>query len=164
MNTPRKGRSRFANDSNTRREIATSKTESNISDERALDNRALWMTRALAPPGHAGIPDDSPWEQPVKLLLTGSVATLPMATLANVPVDDLPRVLRQIDSRLTEEAPAPDAARMMTLALTLAGMRLGPNEIVALAKMATARRALSILEPPGFCRHDSVRHLESLSR
>jgi hypothetical protein len=84
------------------------------------------------------------WEQPVEPLLAGSLATLPLATVANVPVDDLPRVLRRIDSRLMEEAPEPDAARIMTSALTLADMRLGPDEIIALAKMATARRTLSV--------------------
>ena len=74
------------------------------------------------------------WEQPVEPLLTGSIATLPMAALAAVPVDDLPRVLERIDSRLMKEAPAPDAARIMMSALTLAGMRLSRDEIIALGK------------------------------
>ncbi len=33
-----------------------------------------------------------------------------MAPLANLPIDDLPRVRERIDARLMEEAPAPDAA------------------------------------------------------
>jgi predicted transposase/invertase (TIGR01784 family) len=87
------------------------------------------------------------WEQPVEPLLTGALATLPMAPLADVPLDDLPRVLDRIDSRLTEEAPAPDAARIMTSALTLAGMRLDPDEIKALGKRL---RTMNILKDSSF--------------
>ena len=87
------------------------------------------------------------WEQPVEPLLVGSLATLPMATLADVPVADVPGVLERIDSRLTVEAPAPDAARIMTAALTLAGMRLGPHEIISLAKRL---RTMNILKDSSF--------------
>jgi hypothetical protein len=87
------------------------------------------------------------WEQPLEPLLSGSLATLPMATLADIPVDDLPRVLERIDFRLTEEAPAPDAARIMTSALTLAGMRLGPDEVKALGKRL---RTMNILKDSSF--------------
>ncbi len=63
------------------------------------------------------------WEQPVEPILNGPLATLPMAPLADVPIQDVPRILERIDSRLAAEAPPPDAVRMMTSALTLAGMR-----------------------------------------
>ena len=57
-----------------------------------------------------------------------------MAPLADVPVQDLPRILEQIDSRLAAEAPPAEAARMMASTLTLAGMRLDPNVIDALER------------------------------
>jgi hypothetical protein len=74
------------------------------------------------------------WQQPVGPILTGPLATLPMAALADVPIADVPRVLEQIDSRLAAEAPPADAVRMMTSALTLAGMRLDAGEIDALTR------------------------------
>jgi predicted transposase YdaD len=83
------------------------------------------------------------WEQPVEPLLAGALATLPMAALADVPVVDLPRILEQIDFRLTKEAPPPDAARIMMSALTLAGMRLGIEEVKALGKRL---RTMNILK------------------
>jgi hypothetical protein len=82
----------------------------------------------------------------VEPLLTGPLATLPMAPLANVPLDDLPRVLERIDSRLIEEAPAPDAAKIMTSALTLAGMRLGPDEVIALRNRLRTTNILKMSE------------------
>jgi len=87
------------------------------------------------------------WEQPAEPLLTGALATLPMASLANVPRREVPRILERIDSRLTEEAPAPDAARIMASALTLAGMRLGPDEVKALEKRL---RTMNILKDSSF--------------
>ncbi len=87
------------------------------------------------------------WEQPVEPLLTGSLATLPMAPLADVPIDDLPKVLECIDSRLTQEAPAPDAARIMTSALTLAGMRLDPDAVRTLRRTL---RTMNILKDSSF--------------
>ena len=87
------------------------------------------------------------WEQPVEPLLNGSLATLPMAPLADVSVDDLPRILERIDSRLTQEAPAPEAARIMTSALTLAGMRLDSDAVKALGKRL---RTMNILKDSSF--------------
>jgi len=87
------------------------------------------------------------WEQPVEPLLTGALATLPMAPLADVPRDDVPRILERIDSRLIEEAPAPDGARIMASALTLTGMRLGPDEVKALEKRL---RTMNILKDSSF--------------
>jgi predicted transposase YdaD len=74
------------------------------------------------------------WEQPVGPILAGPLATLPMAPLADVPIQDVPRILEQIDSRFAAEAPPADAVRMMTSALTLAGMRLDGGEIGSLQR------------------------------
>lgn len=87
------------------------------------------------------------WEQPVEPLLLGPLATLPMATLADVAVAEVPRVLERIDSRLAAEAPPPEAARMMASALTLAGMRLDFDVIDALRRRL---RTMNILKDSSF--------------
>jgi len=87
------------------------------------------------------------WEQPVEPIMTGPLATLPMATLDNVPLEELPRLLERIDSRLAAEAPPPEAARMMTSALTLAGMRLDADIIETLGRRL---RTMNILKDSSF--------------
>jgi hypothetical protein len=104
------------------------------------------------------LPDDDPvttfyyrvvraWEQPVEPLLAGPLATLPMAALADVSVQEVPRVLERIDARLAAEAPPPDAARMMASALTLAGMRLDFDVVEALRGRL---RTMNILKDSSF--------------
>ena len=87
------------------------------------------------------------WEQPVEPIMTGPLATLAMATLADVPLQDLPRLLERIDSRLAAEAPPAEAARMMTSALTLAGMRLDADVIETLGRRL---RTMNILKDSSF--------------
>jgi hypothetical protein len=87
------------------------------------------------------------WEQPVEPLLLGPLATLPMATLGDVPVDQVPRVIARIDSRLAAAAPPPEAARMMASALTLAGMRLDFDVVEALKRRL---RTMNILKDSSF--------------
>jgi predicted transposase YdaD len=70
-----------------------------------------------------------------------------MAPLAAVPVQDVPRVLEQIDARLAAEAPPPEAARMMASTLTLAGMRLDPDVIETLGRRL---RTMNILKDSSF--------------
>ncbi len=86
-------------------------------------------------------------EQPLEPLLAGPLATLPMATLANVSVQDVPRILEQIDSRLAAEAPSADAATMMASTLTLAGLRLDPDIIGTLGRRL---RTMNILKDSSF--------------
>jgi hypothetical protein len=87
------------------------------------------------------------WEQPVEPLLLGPLATLPMAPLADVPLQDVPSVLERIDARLAAEAPPAEAVRMMTSALTLAGMRLDLDIIEALRGRL---RTMNILKDSSF--------------
>jgi hypothetical protein len=87
------------------------------------------------------------WEQPVEPLLLGPLATLPMAPLADVPLQDVPSVLERIDARLAAEAPPAEAVRMMTSALTLAGMRLDFDIIDALRGRL---RTMNILKDSSF--------------
>ncbi len=89
------------------------------------------------------------WQQPVKPLLTGSLATLPMATLADVPVADLPDILHQIDSRLMAETSPENAAIMMVRTLFLAGMRMDPEHVKALKR---GLRTMNILKESSFSR------------
>jgi hypothetical protein len=87
------------------------------------------------------------WEQPVEPLLLVPLATLPMAPLADVPLEDVPSVLERIDARLAAEARPAEAVRMMTSALTLAGMRLDPDAIEALRRRL---RTMNILKDSSF--------------
>ena len=87
------------------------------------------------------------WEHAVEPLLTGPLATLPMAPLADVPLQDVARVLERIDARLAAEAPAQEAARIMTSALTLAGMRLDFDVVEA---MRGRLRTMNILKDSSF--------------
>ncbi len=87
------------------------------------------------------------WEQPVEPLLTGPLATLPMALLADVPLADLPHVLERIDSRLRAETSPAEAARMMARTLTLAGIRLEPDQIAAVVRRL---RSMNLLRESSF--------------
>src|SRR5207248_3286496 len=69
------------------------------------------------------------WEQPVEPILAGSLGTLPMAPLADVPREDLPRVIRRVDERLLREAQVATAGKIMEATLVLAGLRLEEDEI-----------------------------------
>ncbi len=70
-----------------------------------------------------------------------------MATLADVPLQDVPGVLERIDSRLLAETRPPEAAKMMASALTLAGMRLDFDVVEALRGRL---RTMNILKDSSF--------------
>ena len=69
------------------------------------------------------------WHRPVEPILAGSLVLLPMAPLADVPREDLPRVIERIDARLLQETQAASAGKLMEATLVLAGLRLGEDEI-----------------------------------
>jgi predicted transposase YdaD len=69
------------------------------------------------------------WEVPVEKLLTGGLATLPLAVLAKLPAtlrleDSLAAVIQQMAARLEQEAPPNQADRLLTAAFVLTGLRL----------------------------------------
>jgi predicted transposase YdaD len=69
------------------------------------------------------------WEQPVETLLTGGLGTLPLAPLGQLPQgttpeESLPPVIGRLVERMTAELPQAEAARLLTAAFVLAGMRL----------------------------------------
>jgi hypothetical protein len=44
------------------------------------------------------------WEQPVETILSGSLATLPLAPITRVSTGELPGVIRQMEERLARDA------------------------------------------------------------
>ncbi len=63
------------------------------------------------------------WEWPVEEVLAGGLGTLPLAPLsAEVTEANLPAVIRRMEGRLREAAPA-DAAKLWTVTFVLLGLR-----------------------------------------
>jgi hypothetical protein len=63
------------------------------------------------------------WREPATDLLSGALGTLPLAPLGAVRRADLPDLLRAVDRRFAEEAPAAEAARLRVVTYTLLGLR-----------------------------------------
>lgn len=77
------------------------------------------------------------WLQPPDRFLSGGTALLPLATLCSFPKDRplaeiLREVVRKIDQRLAGESDPALAARLMTAAFILAGMRVEKHELSAI--------------------------------
>lgn len=68
------------------------------------------------------------WQQPVDVVLTGNLATLPLAPLAAGAESALPEVVRRMDERLSRETTAADAAQLWTAAYVLMGLRYPAEE------------------------------------
>jgi hypothetical protein len=73
------------------------------------------------------------WQRPVDELLRGTVGTLPLAPLGALPEgltpdEALPVVVRRIEERLVGEATPLDAAKLLTAAYVLTGMRVSEDE------------------------------------
>jgi hypothetical protein len=69
------------------------------------------------------------WQQPVETFLRGGVSLLPLAPLCQLPgdqplTDAMRGVVREIDRRLAEECDHAQAARLMTAAYILTGLRI----------------------------------------
>ena len=69
------------------------------------------------------------WERPVEPILAGSLGLLPLAPLADVPLEQVPAIIERIDRRLVEEAPAATAGTIMNATLLLAGLRMEKDKI-----------------------------------
>ncbi len=72
------------------------------------------------------------WQQPIAPFLSGGVSALPLATLCQLPanqptVDALRGVVREIEKRLAKECQYAQAARLMTAAFVLTGLRVEPQ-------------------------------------
>jgi hypothetical protein len=67
------------------------------------------------------------WQRPAEALLSGSVATLPLAPLGQLPAgsspsEALPAIIRRIEERLTRDATPEAAAKLMRATFVLTGM------------------------------------------
>ncbi|MDQ2730154.1 MAG: DUF4351 domain-containing protein [Armatimonadota bacterium] len=63
------------------------------------------------------------WQKPVEEVLAGGLGTLPLAPLSDVKQDDLPRVVRRMEERITQEATAQEGARLWAATYVLMGLR-----------------------------------------
>jgi predicted transposase YdaD len=63
------------------------------------------------------------WELPVEPLLTGGVATLPLAPISAVTAAELPGVVERVKKRLTEPQAAGQADELWTAIYVLMGLR-----------------------------------------
>lgn len=75
------------------------------------------------------------WEMPMNVLLQSGLGTLPLAPLGRLPEgvaleEALPGLIERLTERLQNEAPAPEAARLLTAAFVLTGLRLARDRAV----------------------------------
>lgn len=63
------------------------------------------------------------WELPVAQILAGDLATLPLAPITRVTVEELPAVIRRMDERIEREATPSEAKDLRAAALILTGLR-----------------------------------------
>lgn len=70
------------------------------------------------------------WQTPVENLLSGGLATLPLAPLASVSADALPPIVRRMEERIRQESPTPAEAGMLwTVAYVLMGLKY-PSPVI----------------------------------
>ena len=69
------------------------------------------------------------WQQPVEAILAGGVGMLPLAPLCDVSPEALPDIIRKMEHRIEESAPA-EAGTLWTSAYILMGLRY-PREFAA---------------------------------
>jgi hypothetical protein len=74
------------------------------------------------------------WQQPVETFLHGGVSLLPLAPLCQLPTsqplaDAMRGVVREIDRRLAAECDHAQAARLMTAAYILTGLRIHRDDL-----------------------------------
>ncbi|MFN4261808.1 MAG: hypothetical protein ACK4RK_21210 [Gemmataceae bacterium] len=82
------------------------------------------------------------WQLPVEQFHQGGLGTLPLALLADAREDMLSTVLHRVDERLRQEA-APEQIQLLgTATFLLAGLRLAPDQVVALFQGVAFMNAL----------------------
>lgn len=101
------------------------------------------------------------WERPADELLSGAVGILPLAPLGALPSglapqEALPAIVSRIKDRLQAEAPPADAAKLMTAAYVLTGVRVSQDEVNRLyrgIRMLEESTSLQYLLQLGALRH-----------
>jgi predicted transposase YdaD len=74
------------------------------------------------------------WERPVEELLTGNLATLPLAPIAQVSSADLPAVIRRMDERFDREADPREIGDLWAATYLLMGLVYPENVAKALVQ------------------------------
>jgi predicted transposase YdaD len=69
------------------------------------------------------------WNVPLDSILGGYPSILPLAPLSDIPVAEVPAVIRLVDDRLKTETDLSLAVKIMELTLVLAGLRLSGEEV-----------------------------------
>ncbi len=82
------------------------------------------------------------WKLDAEAILNGPPAVLPIATLANVPDETVPNVLRRIDERMIHETDSSTASTIMVASLLLAGLRIERERIVDLMRRLASMNLL----------------------
>lgn len=70
-----------------------------------------------------------PWRIPVEELLSGGLATLPLAPISDVPTSRLPEVVRTIDERLSRETTPDEARCLISASFILSGLVHPPQSV-----------------------------------
>jgi predicted transposase YdaD len=82
------------------------------------------------------------WRLDAEAILNGPPAVLPIATLAIVPDETVPNVLRRIDERMIHETDSSTASTIMVASLLLAGLRIEREQIVDLMRRLSSMNLL----------------------
>ncbi len=88
------------------------------------------------------------WERPCADFLSGGLGMVPLATLGALPGDTaeetaLEAVVNRMTQRITDEAPRPEAARLLTASYILTGLRVPPDILQHLFQGTAAMRESS---------------------
>ena len=74
------------------------------------------------------------WEKSVDEVLAGDLATLPLAPLADVSLEEAPNVIRRMEERIAREASRDEASMYWTATLLLLGLRFKRETVISLLK------------------------------
>ena len=80
------------------------------------------------------------WDVPVKTILDGGLATLPLAPVADLTIDEVPRLVQQLVDRFDREASVEEAAELWTATYILMGLRYPGAETDLLLRGVRAMR------------------------
>jgi predicted transposase YdaD len=80
------------------------------------------------------------WEVPVETILQGELAILPLAPLADLNNEELPRLVQQLIDRVDREASVKEAAELWTATHVLMGLRYSAEETDLLLRGIRAMR------------------------
>ena len=89
------------------------------------------------------------WELSAESLLAGDLGALPFAPLADIPIDEVPIVLRRVDERLMSETKPEEAGILMQITLVWAGLILDTGKI---HEILGGLQTMSILEESSYVR------------